>query len=554
MAQLVFVGFITIPVLLYTNTARNSIFNDIIFPFIPTIVFGCFCIYRLKASSFILFFISQFIYFLKLFQCLSPQFSSILEDVEFFFCNAILLYLFDAYRLSSWFSMEKKNEAESPPSLAIEAEIEQQANCYDTTTGLANRKQFFIDIQAVSPPYKEDNIPFSIGIIDIDGFKRINEIYGHDVGDFILDKIGHRLYLALRHKALVYRIGNDEFGFILPGNKEISVLNQELSSIIEAISTPIYARNNHIVISCSVGCASSYFGAANNSQQIFEHADYALSNAKDQGGQGQVVVFDLNHELRLKELALIERALEKADFGKEFFLQFQPIIDSRTEKIAAFESLARWKSPGLGMIAPDKFIRVAEQTGVILRLTPIFFQKALQEAQKWPSSIKISFNLSAHDISREKQIDHLIDILRLSNISPSRIEFELTETAVMHNFAAAFSNVKKLQAIGASIALDDFGTGYSSLSHLQNFPLNKIKIDRSFVTGLEYDNKNYKIIKSIINLCREIGLECVAEGVEDKEKIDLLSHLGVYLIQGYYYSPPLSSEPANIYIRNHLSI
>lgn len=552
LAQLVFVIFITIPVCLYTNADRNSIFNDVVFPFIPTIIFGFFCIYRLKISSFIVFFTSQFIYFLNLFHFIPPKFSAFLEDIEFFFCNAILLYLFEAYHLSSWFSSQKKDKTESPPLplLTIEKETEQQASCYDSTTGLANRRQFFVDLQAVNSPYRDDSIPFSIGIIDIDGFKRINEIYGHDIGDFILDKIGHRLYLALRHKALVYRIGNDEFGFILPGDKESTILNQEIASILETISHPISARNNQIVISCSAGCARSYFGTANSTQQIFEHADYALYYAKEQGGQGQIVVFDVNHELKLKELALIERALEKADFDKEFFIQFQPIIDSRNGGIITFESLARWDSPGLGRIAPDKFIQVAEQTGAIIRLTPILFKKALNEAKKWPHSIKLSFNLSAHDISHEKQITLLLDILKQSNIDPERIEFELTETAVMHNFAAAFDNVKKLQAVGASIALDDFGTGYSSLSHLQNFPLNKIKIDRSFVTNLEYNNRNYKIIKSIIILCREIGLDCVAEGVEDKEKVDLLAHLGVYLIQGYYYSSPLSAESAQVYIRN----
>lgn len=549
LAQSIFVIFITIPVCLYTNADRNSIFSDIIFPFIPTIIFGFFCIYRLKLSSFIVFFISQFIYFLNLFHYITPKSASLLEDIEFFFCNAILLYLFDAYHLPLWFFPQKKDRANTPPLLTMEKEIEQQS-CHDSTTGLANRQQFFADLQAINSPYRKDNIPFSIGIIDIDGFKRINEIYGHDVGDFILDKIGHRLHLALRHKALVYRIGNDEFGFILPGDKESQLLKQEIASILEAISNPISARNNQIVVRCSVGCARSYFGTAHSAQQIFEHADYALYYAKEQGGQGQIAVFDVNHELKLKELALIERALEKADFEKEFFIQFQPIIDSRNGEIITFESLARWDSPGLGRIAPDKFIQVAEQTGAIIRLTPILFKKALKEAKKWPYDIKLSFNLSAHDISHEKQIGILLDILEQSNIDPERIEFELTETAVMHNFSAAFDNVKRLQAAGASIALDDFGTGYSSLSHLQNFPLNKIKIDRSFVTNLEYNNRNYKIIKSIIILCREIGLDCVAEGVEDKEKVDLLAHLGVYLIQGYYYSSPLSSESAQVYIRN----
>lgn len=316
-----------------------------------------------------------------------------------------------------------------------------------------------------------------------------------------------------------------------------------------AITHPIRVHNNNIIISCSVGCAMSYLHTA-DSTQIFEHADYALYHAK-RGGQGQVVVFDVGHELELREMALIEQAMEKADFEKEFFPEFQPIIDAKNHRIVAFESLARWYSPSLGFISADKFISIAEQTGTITRLTPLLFEKTLKEAKKWPTSIRVCFNLSALDISTEKQIDRLIDLLTQSGIAPERIEFELTETAVMHNFTAAFMNVKKLQKTGVSIALDDFGTSYSSLSHIQSFPMNKLKIDRSFVTDLHYNNKNYKIIKSIITLCQEMNLECVVEGVECEEEVFLLSNMGIHFMQGYYYSRPMSSENVINYISKY---
>ncbi|MFT9121492.1 MAG: EAL domain-containing protein [Zymomonas mobilis subsp. pomaceae] len=550
LAQITFVTFITIPFILYIHASQNNIFSDIIFPFMPTLIFGLFCIYHFRVSSFIIFFISQIIFLLKEFNFVSQNIYFTLEGVEFFTCNIIILAVFDYYRTSSFFAFhEKTTSHRSKEIIASITQENQQAAYCDPITGLANRRQFFVDLKAINTPCKHDGIPFSVGIIDIDSFKRTNEIYGHDIGDIILDRIGHRLCLALQQQALVYRIGNDEFGFILPGNKDRNILSQQATHIVTAITHPIRVHNNNIIISCSVGCAMSYLHTA-DSTQIFEHADYALYHAK-RGGQGQVVVFDVGHELELREMALIEQAMEKADFEKEFFPEFQPIIDAKNHRIVAFESLARWYSPSLGFISADKFISIAEQTGTITRLTPLLFEKTLKEAKKWPTSIRVCFNLSALDISTEKQIDRLIDLLTQSGIAPERIEFELTETAVMHNFTAAFMNVKKLQKTGVSIALDDFGTSYSSLSHIQSFPMNKLKIDRSFVTDLHYNNKNYKIIKSIITLCQEMNLECVVEGVECEEEVFLLSNMGIHFMQGYYYSRPMSSENVINYISKY---
>ena len=220
-----------------------------------------------------------------------------------------------------------------------------------------------------------------------------------------------------------------------------------------------------------------------------------------------------------------------------------------TEKVIAFEALARWNSPSLGNVSPGQFVPVAERAGIINRLTRVLLEKALAATARWPDDIRLSFNLSNHDISSPEGVIRIIGIILKSGVDPSRIDFEITETAIMRDFEQAqLSDHHACKTFGCGISLDDFGTGYSSLSQLHALPLTKIKIDRSFVTQLHERPASYKIVKSLIALSRDMGLGCVIEGVETSEELAALLHLGGFEIQGYYYSRPLPESEVAAYL------
>ena len=249
----------------------------------------------------------------------------------------------------------------------------------------------------------------------------------------------------------------------------------------------------------------------------------------------------------------VERALLSANLENEFAVFFQPIINLPTDSIVAFETIARWKSPRLGAVSPAAFIPAAERCGLVNELTRILLDRALSVASGWPDRIKLSFNLSAQDISTPTGGLGLIAQIMESGTDPKRIDFEITETATIHDFDRAAAAIRALKALGVSISLDDFGTGYSSLSHLQRLPLNQIKIDRSFVSNIEGSPVNRMIVKSLINLCADLNFGCVAEGVETVMQLDVLRQLGCPKAQGYYFGHPMPDEDATALIRTERS-
>ena len=232
--------------------------------------------------------------------------------------------------------------------------------------------------------------------------------------------------------------------------------------------------------------------------------------------------------------------LSRADLDAELAVLFQPIIDIQSGRTVAFEALARWNSPVLGSVSPALFIPVAERIGLIGALTCVLLKKALAAACRWPDNVGLSFNLSTHDISSPDGVATIASIILSSGIDPRRLDLEITETAMMYDFGQAKASIEVFKILGCGIALDDFGTGYSSLSQLHALPLTKIKIDRSFVSGLHQNPASYKIVKSLLALSSDMGLGCVIEGVETSEELDALKKLGGLLVQGYFYSPPVA--------------
>jgi len=283
-----------------------------------------------------------------------------------------------------------------------------------------------------------------------------------------------------------------------------------------------------------------YPGMAADATDLFENADYALYHGK-RTLRGHATLFSADHDAAIHRDSSIEQALRMADLDKELTVVFQPVVDIRSQKTISFEALARWTSPILGLVSPTQFIPVAERAGIVSRLTHSLLQKALATATLWPSDIRLSFNLSAHDLCAPESIQDVIGLILKSGFDPKRFDFEITETAFIHDLGQVQTSAETLRILGCGISLDDFGTGYSSLLLLHALPLTKIKIDRSFVTDLHTTPSRYKIVKSLLALSRDMGLDCIIEGVETQEEFAAIKSLGGFLVQGYFYTRPIPS-------------
>jgi predicted signal transduction protein with EAL and GGDEF domain len=286
--------------------------------------------------------------------------------------------------------------------------------------------------------------------------------------------------------------------------------------------------------------------AGRTPHELFDRSDYALYNSK-QEKRGTVTLYSANHEARIRSERAIENALTNADLEAEMEIVLQPIFRLSDESIVAFEALARWRSPSMGSIPPDRFIPIAERSGMIHRLTLILFAKSIQSLSGMPDHIGLSFNLSANDITSDRTVLSLITAIRQSRIDPKRITFEITETAVVRNYDHAEKSMRLLRTFGSSLALDDFGTGYSSLGYLHRLPIDRVKVDRSFVSDLPRTGNS--IVGSILALCEKMDMECIVEGVEEETQLRALRLLGCQYAQGFLLGRPMSVEDARHCVR-----
>lgn len=433
-----------------------------------------------------------------------------------------------------------------------QAEIQSLSDDYlrlanmDGLTGLPNRRQFFSRLQRVTDEAAAQDRRFAVGVIDLDGFKPVNDAYGHAVGDRVLVEAGDRLARDHGQPLFVARLGGDEYGLIIEADLDSEALQRLGADLCAALREPYCFPGVTAQVSGSVGFAV-YPQAASAPNLLYERADYALYHAK-QNIRGAAVVFSADHETAIKTAGLIEQALRHADMDAEFRLAFQPLVDIKDERTIGFEALARWTSPTLGVVSPGDFVPVAERSGLIARMSPVLLGWALEAATTWPEDIRLSFNLSVRDIASPEQIARIIEIIQASGVDPGRIDLEVTETAVMRDFDQAARSLASLKALGVRIALDDFGAGYSSLSYVHRLPIDKLKIDGSFMRGLEAADKRRAIVKTILDLCRNLGLDCVIEGVETPEQLVLLQPLGCRVVQGFLFARPMPGEAVAGYL------
>ena len=417
----------------------------------------------------------------------------------------------------------------------------------DSLTGLPNRRAFFAHLQEALAGARSRGARMALGIIDLDGFKPVNDLYGHAVGDKLLVEVAARLSAhGCCGSFFMSRLGGDEFAYVVTDAPDDDALIAQGEEIAGMLRAPFVLPEATVQISGSVGIAV-YPEMAHGPDHLFERADYALYHGKSVR-RGSAILFSADHEAQINRDARIEQALKRADFDRELSVMFQPIVDIRTQATVGFEALARWTSPTLGRASPAQFIPVAERAGIIGSLTRPLLKKALAAAAHWSQDLRLSFNLSAYDLNSAESTLAIVSIIRGSAFDPGRLDLEITETAFTHDFEQVQRSIEMLRLLGCGISLDDFGIGYSSLSRLHALPLTKIKIDRSFVTGLHKSPASFKIVKSLLALSRDMGLDCVIEGVETQEELATLRSLGGLMVQGYIYSPPILEDQIVAYL------
>lgn len=459
-----------------------------------------------------------------------------------------VLYVLSNYSLSF---VELIANQDALRAKALEAqelsEINERLANLDSLTGLPNRRGFMSELELKLNNTSTDHPQFSVGILDLDGFKPINDVYGHVAGDRLLIKVGHRLsHISL--DIFVARLGGDEFGLIIEGNLTSAEIKTLGDHICDAIRIPFVLDSFTANIGGSLGLAK-YPDVADTAELLFEYSDYALYSAKEYS-KGKAVLFSEEHQADINKTNGIKRELQEADLEEELSLNFQFIVDSDTGVPVGAEALARWSSPVLGNVPPMDFIKNAEQAGIINQLTEILLRKTLSEASNWPKDLFISFNLSAHDIGSSHHIKRLTDIVLDSGFPPERLTFEITESALLQDLDRASETLLLLKSLGSKVALDDFGVGYSSLSYVQSLPLDRLKIDRSFITNIEESETSRAVVKTIIDLCNNLNLDCVVEGVETEGQLKILQNIGCKKIQGYLFSRPLPSKDALTYLQS----
>lgn len=418
---------------------------------------------------------------------------------------------------------------------------------YDALTGLPNRRSFFTELDVALVGVKNGHA-FDLALIDLDGFKPVNDLYGHSVGDALLIEVGKRLRAVVGSRGVVARLGGDEFALILNGQMPDDDLRRFGEDLCDALrETYVLGGGVCANISGSVGFVHSDPEAQWSASQMLERADYALYYAK-QNLRGAPVIFDRRHENEMQDFGAVDQTLRSSDLESELYIVFQPQIDLKAQRTVSFEALARWQSEKLGPVRPDIFIRAAERSGLISDITLILLRKALVAVRDWPHDMRVSFNLSARDLRSLPAIARICDTVKASGVDPKRIEFEITETAMLSDFDQALEALALLKGMGSRIALDDFGSGYSSFGYIHRLPVDKIKIDRSFVTQLLRHDSTVKIVKTLIDLCGNLSLDHVIEGVETAAELCRLEEIGARYIQGYYFSQPMRSEAITAYL------
>jgi diguanylate cyclase (GGDEF)-like protein len=434
-----------------------------------------------------------------------------------------------------------RERREAARRAAAEREIRTLA-FHDALTGLPNRRQFDDALRAAVAAPPGADAAHGVLMLDLNGFKKVNDVYGHAVGDEVLIHVASRLSRAVRHGDMVARLGGDEFAVLATQLSGPEAATGLALRIIEELQPAIIAGGREHVIGSAIGIALTPQDGADPAE-LLRKADIALYRAKGLG-RSAMRFFEEEMDVHARERDHMERELRKAVEAELIVPFYQPLVDLKSGRVQEFEALARWIHPQMGPIEPTRFIPLAEDCGLIAALTDTLLTRACSDAADWPAGVSLAFNISPvllHDPGFPLRI---MGVLGRSGLSPQRLELEITESALVRDLEAAQTALGALRAAGVRIALDDFGTGYSSLYHLRNFKLDKIKIDRSFVETMATDADSAAIVRALVGLGAGLGLQVTAEGVETEEQRRLLTDQGCVQGQGFLYSEAVAAADA----------
>ncbi len=423
----------------------------------------------------------------------------------------------------------------------------------DALTGINNRLQFDKTIKEKISYSNRYNKLLALLFVDLDHFKTINDTLGHPIGDQLLQEVANRLTTHLRLEDFIARLGGDEFAIILTDVANSSIPGDIADKIIRAINKPYLIEGNELNISCSIGIAIYNVEDGITEESLIDNADIAMYHAKALGRNNYQYFNDDINKKHHDHLNL-ETALESAIDNNQLYLEYQPIIDLRTRKIIRMEAFTYWQHPELGRISANQFLPIAEEIGMIDTISLWILHAACKQSSKWfweGHRFILTINISPRQLLQKNLCNLIQNILDDTRMPSNYLQLELTETSPLIYANLYVDAFDKLVQLGIKIALDDFGTSYSSLSHLRTLPISAIKIDRSFILNIENNQKDLMLVKSIIELGRNMGFTVIAEGVETKEQLKILIKQGCKEGQGYYFCKPLNADEISKLIREH---
>jgi len=424
-----------------------------------------------------------------------------------------------------------------------EQQLLRQAN-YDVLTGLPNRMLALDRLKLAIAQARRDETQVGVMFLDLDNFKHINDTLGHDAGDTLLIEASKRVSSCLRGTSTVARLGGDEFLVVLPGLSGPDAACQVADRILKTFSTPFMLGGQEVFVTTSIGIAT-FPQDSDNSGTLLQHADAAMYEAKHKGKSAYSrftpEMTEISHE-RLQMESYMRKAMELG----EFELYFQPIIDTHSGKLVSAEALLRWNNPALGMVMPDRFIPLAEETGLIIPIGEWVIQEACKAARNWQTltgnPIGVAVNVSPRQFRDPGFTDAVMRALDASGLSPKLLELEITERLILDNSIETADILRKLDRSGIRLTVDDFGTGYSALSYLKSYPFDTLKIDKSFIQDVLTENDDASLVRAIITMAHSLGLKVVAEGVEAEAQTHFLKEEHCDYSQGYFYSTPLPEQ------------
>ncbi|EKU80606.1 bifunctional diguanylate cyclase/phosphodiesterase [Massilia timonae] len=415
---------------------------------------------------------------------------------------------------------------------------------HDVLTGLPNRSLLQDRLGQALAYANRSGRPVWVMLIDLDRFKFVNDSMGHKAGDVLLVTVAARLRSSLRDADTVARLSGDEFVAILGEHADEPLNPAIVQRVMDAVAQPVMLGNKEFFVTCSIGVAV-YPSEGTSSENLIEHADIAMYRAKKLGRNNFQFYTPAMNEESLERVR-IESALRNALERDEFVLHYQPQVDLKSGQIVGMEALIRWNHPELGMVPPGRFVGVAEETGLIVQIGAWVMRTACAQNKAWQDAglprLRVAVNLSARQFGAPDLLESLESALRDTGLDPACLEIELTESLFMSDVTPAVELLHRMKALGVNLSIDDFGTGYSSFSYLSRFPIDVLKIDRSFVADITHDANDAAIVTSIIALAHNLKLAVIAEGVETAEQLDYLRSHGCDEMQGYYFSKPLPAD------------